>query len=59
MTERIDEWPRVHTCLYNWCPKQREECNKCNQIITILSADKKKPEATFNNFDDMMKWLNN
>ena len=38
MAERFDEWPRVHTCLYNWCPKHSDECNRCDGAIQIMRS---------------------
>lgn len=34
--ERTDEWPRVHTCLYDWCPRQSDECARCDALVKIL-----------------------
>jgi hypothetical protein len=36
MTEKINEYPRVHTCLYDWCPARRDECQRCDRIIEIM-----------------------
>lgn len=36
MAENPKEWPRCHTCLYSWCPKQWEECKRCDAVIKIL-----------------------
>lgn len=36
MAERIDQWPRCHSCLYNWCPAKREDCERCDAVIAIL-----------------------
>lgn len=36
MAERLDQWPRVHSCLYNWCPAKRDECRHCDAVVTIL-----------------------
>lgn len=35
VVERIDEWPRVHTCLHDWCPKKSDECRRCDAIVKI------------------------
>lgn len=37
-SEPIDKWPRVHSCLYDWCPKRRDECRKCDAVVAILRA---------------------
>lgn len=34
--ERTDKWPRVHTCLHDWCPKRSEECQRCDAVLEIL-----------------------
>lgn len=34
--ERIDEWPRVHTCLNSWCPKQSDECKRCDAVVELV-----------------------
>ena len=36
MAERTDEWPRCHTCLYNWCPEKSDECKRCDAVIAII-----------------------
>lgn len=36
MAERIDEWPRVHTCLKNWCPAKNPECDTCDEVCRIM-----------------------
>lgn len=36
MSERSDQWPRVHTCMRNWCPAQSEDCKKCDEVINII-----------------------
>lgn len=36
MAENPKEWPRVHTCLNNWCPEQRDDCGRCDAIVDIL-----------------------
>lgn len=35
MVERSDEWPRVHTCLYDWCPEKHDDCRRCDAIVKI------------------------
>ncbi len=40
--EKFNEWPRVHTCLYDWCPQESEECRRCDAIVKILSNTKDK-----------------
>lgn len=45
MAERIDQWPRVHSCLYDWCPEQREECSKCDALVGIMRKGNV-PDAT-------------
>ena len=58
MSEKLDEWPRVHTCLYSWCPSQRESCKTCDAVAAIIRADKQPPEASFDNVEDMLTYLN-
>lgn len=36
MSENPKEWPRVHTCLDNWCPAESDECKRCDGIVDIL-----------------------
>jgi hypothetical protein len=36
MAENINEWPRVHTCLYDWCPEKRDDCERCDAVVAIL-----------------------
>lgn len=36
MSEKLNQWPRVHSCLYSWCPKQSDECKRCDAVINIL-----------------------
>jgi hypothetical protein len=36
--EPIDKWPRVHTCLYDWCPKQSDECARCDAVLAIIRS---------------------
>lgn len=36
MAERIDQWPRVHSCLYDWCPQKREDCDRCDAVIGAM-----------------------
>jgi hypothetical protein len=36
MAERLDEWPRVHTCLRNWCPSKNDECERCDEVCRLL-----------------------
>lgn len=36
MAERTDEWPRVHTCLHNWCPSKNDECERCDAVIRLM-----------------------
>lgn len=40
--ENPKEWPRVHTCLNNWCPEQRDECWRCDKVLEILTRLKEK-----------------
>lgn len=36
MAERIDEWPRCHSCLYNWCQEKSDECARCDAVCAIM-----------------------
>lgn len=36
MTERTDQWPRVHSCVNDWCPRQSDDCKRCDKLIAIL-----------------------
>lgn len=36
MPERLDEWPRVHSCLYDWCPEKSDECKRCDAIAELF-----------------------
>lgn len=36
MAEKLDEWPRVHSCLYDWCPEKRDECRRCDAVAKLL-----------------------
>lgn len=36
MAESLNTWPRVHSCLYNWCPQQREECARCDAVCSVI-----------------------
>lgn len=45
MAERTDEWPRVHTCLYNWCPKKSENCDRCDRIVAIIQKSTIDPDG--------------
>lgn len=38
MSERTDEYPRIHSCLRNWCPSRWEECDRCDAVLAILKA---------------------
>lgn len=29
-------WPRANSCLYNFCPAKRPECEKCDEIVRAL-----------------------
>lgn len=42
MAENPKEWPRCHTCLYNWCPRQSDECKRCDVVIAIITDDAKR-----------------
>lgn len=35
-TREVDQWPRVHSCLNDWCQEQREECQRCEAVCRIL-----------------------
>lgn len=35
--EKTDEWPRVHTCLHNWCSEKNPECAKCDAIVAVIA----------------------
>ena len=45
MAENPKEWPRVHTCLYDWCPRQSEECRRCDAVVKIIRDANSKREA--------------
>lgn len=34
--EKLNEWPRVHTCLRGWCKAHRPECDRCDAVIQIM-----------------------
>lgn len=34
----VPGWPRVHTCLYNWCPRQHEECKRCDAVCAVIRS---------------------
>lgn len=34
--ERTDQWPRVHTCLRNWCPNEHDDCKRCDAVLALL-----------------------
>lgn len=36
MGENPKEWPRVHTCLYNWCPRKSDKCCRCDSVLDIV-----------------------
>lgn len=36
MAENPKEWPRVHTCLLNWCPEKSERCGRCDAVLDII-----------------------
>lgn len=40
MVENTKKWPRVHTCLYNWCPEKRDDCGRCDAVLEILRKAK-------------------
>jgi hypothetical protein len=55
MAERFDEWPRVHTCLHNWCSQEKPECARCDAVCRVfldvnrgkrLYPDQPSPEGT-------------
>ncbi len=39
MSEKANEWPRVHTCLYGWCPAWNSECERCDKILTMVRGE--------------------
>lgn len=45
MVERLDQWPRVHSCLYNWCSEKKAECERCDAVcrsmIALAEAERK------------------
>ena len=34
---QMSEYPRVHDCLYSWCPARRPECESCDAIKECLA----------------------
>lgn len=36
MAERMDEWPRVHSCLNSWCPHQNPDCERCDKVCRLI-----------------------
>lgn len=34
--EVLDQRPRVHSCLYDWCPRVSEHCARCDACISVL-----------------------
>lgn len=38
MAENPKEWPRVHTCLNDWCPEPREDCKTCDKILDLIRS---------------------
>lgn len=37
--ETRTEWPRVHTCLYSWCSKQKPECERCDKVVALVTGE--------------------
>lgn len=48
MTESTTEWPRVHTCLHDWCPAKSKECERCDAVLEILKRRRACGEAPKN-----------
>lgn len=48
--ERTDEWPRVRSCLNDWCPKKSDDCKRCDAVVEIVCGAGQKrtfaPNAT-------------
>lgn len=38
MAENPAVWPRIHTCLYNWCLLQHEECARCDAVLAAIQS---------------------
>lgn len=43
--EKLNEWPRVHSCLNDWCPKESEHCQRCNKCCEILRTHRHEQEV--------------
>ncbi len=48
MSERIDQWPRAHSCLNSWCPAQRPECVTCDEVCLLLINEERQKRAKMN-----------
>lgn len=45
MAEDPTSWPRCHTCLYNWCPAKRDDCERCDAVLAILRQTAERASA--------------
>lgn len=53
--EKLDERPRVHSCLNGWCNQKSDDCAGCDAVIESLRSQRKvaappspvSPDATF------------
>lgn len=43
MAENPKEWPRVHTCLNDWCPEQSDDCERCNKVLSLIRGHAEMP----------------
>jgi hypothetical protein len=43
--ERIDQWPRVHSCVNDWCPEKRPECERCDRLVAILRGHREDEQS--------------
>ena len=38
------EWPRVQSCLYSWCPNERDECKRCDEVCRLLRENRERTD---------------
>jgi hypothetical protein len=49
MTENPNEWPRCHTCIYNWCPEKSDRCKGCDTIIRMIRQWRRRDDEAIEN----------
>jgi hypothetical protein len=47
----MSEYPRVHDCLYNWCPRRRPECERCDRIMAVMTLKSKETNDFIDEFE--------